>query len=122
MDKPDSSPYNFQAEPGVTDATYQDFVAPILAGLGVGKAVSAGVKALPGTVNAVRAAIVSSPVVQELSRPEVEAQIERFLSSAQKIGDYARVFKYKALKTAMEQKQLDPDEVFDLLMKIHYTD
>ena len=141
MDKPDSSPYDYQNEPGVTDATFQDFIAPLLAGLGIGKVASSiGSKALPSAASAVKGAMASAPAVpmvskiepmikaaplktvREMGMPEAEAMLDKFMTGAQKIGDYARVLRYKALRAALEQEQLSPDEVVDSVIKLHYAD
>jgi len=114
-------------ERGVSDATFQDFVAPMLAGLGIGKAaMSAGpaiVRGLTPTVGRTLATVGAAGKEAIARRAPVIATIEellvKFQDKAQEIGDFSRVFKYKALKSALEQSQLSPNEVLMMIQKIH---
>jgi len=117
-------------EPGVSDATFQDFVAPMLMGLGVGKAaLSEGpaiVKGLTSTAGRVGAA--SAPVIRRAATAMQEAipnfntmeeRLAYWADKAQSIGDFSRMNLYKFLKTALEQSQMSPEEVISAIQKIH---
>lgn len=114
-------------ERGVSDATFQDFIAPMLAGLGVGKVLFSGgpaiVEGLTPTVGRTLAAAGAAGEEAVANRVPIITTVadilNKFQDKAQEIGDFARVFKYKALKAALEQSQLSPDEVLNAIQRIH---
>lgn len=114
------TPYDYQNEPGVQDATYQDFVAPLLLGLGLGpKLLSGGASTVARSMTAVAPAIEKATEESSPNATTAEDILTKFLDKAQEIGDFARVFKYKALRSAMEQTQMPANEVFEKILKIH---
>lgn len=117
-------------EPGVSDATYQDFVAPMLMGLGVGKAaLTEGPAIARGlTSTAGRTAMAAAPLVRRAATAVQEAipnfntmeeRLAYWADKAQSIGDFSRMNLYKFLKTALEQSQMSPEEVISAIQKIH---
>lgn len=117
-------------EPGVSDATFQDFIGPMLLGLGVGKtALSSGPAIARGlTSTAGRVATASAPMVGRAMRAVQEAvpnfntmeeRLQYWADKAQSIGDFPRMNMYKFLQTAMEQSQMTPEEVISAIQKIH---
>jgi hypothetical protein len=109
-----------KGEPGIQDATFQDFVAPLLLGLGVApKLASMNAPAIARGLS-VAPAIEKTVENRGMSWDRVEELLTKFLNSAQEMGDFARVFKYKALRSMMEQNQMAPNEVLSKIQKIHF--
>jgi hypothetical protein len=140
MDRPDSSPYNFQKEPGVTDATYQDFIAPLLAGLGVGKVISAGARSVPIATKAIQAGLATKPIWSNVDEkmpawmqqyadeiPAVASSyadkasrvLSGIINRAYNIGDWANLKTYRLLQNTLNNSPLSDDEV-DTVMKHVY--
>lgn len=111
---------DWRNEPGVQDTSYQDFVAPLLAGLG-------GVPRIAGALASKAPAIASglgagaAAASDDVSSSEEDAIrfINRFADAAQKIGDWPRTFQYKALRTALSEGTISPDEVFGRLLQLN---
>jgi hypothetical protein len=138
-DKPDSSKYDYQSEPGVTDATYQDFIAPLLAGLGVGKAVSASSRVIPKAATSIQAGLASKPLwknvdsdmpkwmakyAEELPvavntmRDIANKKLSQLINMSYNIGDWAKLKTYRFMKQALDNSQLSDAEIDDLLYQI----
>lgn len=112
-------PYNYQSEPGIEDATYQDFVAPLVMGLGVGSRLLSKAPAMAETFAPAATAAGKASEPFRMDRATAESMLARFADKAQEIGDFARVLKYKALRSAMEQSQMSAADILDKIMKIH---
>jgi hypothetical protein len=132
-------PYDYQSEPGVTDATYQDFVAPLLAGLGVGKAFSVGTKMIPKATPAIQAGLASKPLWKNVDsdmpkwmlkyaeevpatvrtmRDIADKKLSQVINVAYNIGDWAKLKTYRFMKQALDNSQLSDAEIDDLLYQI----
>jgi len=109
---------DWRNEKGVSDATYQDFVAPLVAGLGAIPRLASFAKSAPAIASGLKGA---KDKIKDFSIPEqkLEDLIAFFQNKAQEIGDFPRVFKYKALRTALQQSQLSDNEIINTLNRIH---
>lgn len=109
---------DWKNEKGVQDATYQDFVAPIVAGLGVVPRLASLVRGAPAIASGLKAANQAKEDAP-MAEQKLEDLVMFFKDKAQEIGDFPRVFKYKALLTEMQEKQLKDYDVLNILNKIH---
>ena len=112
---------DWKNEKGIQDASYQDFVAPLVAGIGG----IPRIMALTSKAPAIVAGLATAPKVQEgtkdlnIDMSTVEDMLMKWRDLAQKIGDFPRVFKYKALQSALGEEQFSPSQVLDMMLKIH---
>jgi len=136
MKQPSDNKEDWRNEKGVQDASFQDFVAPLLAGLG---GVPRGIAAVKGLLSASsKAPAIASglgaaaPKIDKLvpefegvggsgttSRDTIAKVLMNWADSAQQMGDVARMKAYKRLQLALDQSQISPDDVMDFAVKIH---
>jgi hypothetical protein len=109
---------DWKNEKGAQDATYQDFVAPIVAGLGAVPRIASLVRGAPAIASGLKAADQEKENIP-MAEQKLEDLVMFFKDKAQEIGDFPRLLKYKGLLTEMQEKQLSDHEVINLLNRIH---
>jgi hypothetical protein len=136
MNQPSNNDNSWKNEPGVQDATYQDFVAPMVAGLGGIPRIVAAAKAALSAAPAISAGLGTAvPVVKRMTEANVDLgdvggseassidSISKILTNwadiAQQAGDFARMNAYKMLQSALTQFQISPDQIMKKAWLIH---
>ena len=120
---------DWKNEKGAEDATYQDFVAPIVAGIGGIPRLIAAVTKAPAIASGLSTASTKIdkliPDFEDVGGSETSSRegiinvLSKWADSAQQMGDMARMKIYKELQLALDQSQISPDEVMDYAVRVH---
>jgi hypothetical protein len=129
MNQPSDDKQPWKTEKGVEDASYQDFVAPLLSGLGgiprliavatQAPAIASGLGAVAPTIQKLTPEFEDVGGTGSSSREGIMDLLAKWTDSAQQIGDEARMKIYQQLRLALDQSQISPDEVMDYAVRVH---